>query len=85
MKPTIGRIVHVLWPVMLHANSPVTDQTFAAIVRQIDLDGSLDLWVFGIPVGFSAANVTEGNKRGEWHWPPRDEPQEVSTEMGGAS
>lgn len=62
MKPSIGRIVHY---------RDEAGKTFAAVVVAV-IDNVLNLAVWNeFGKQFTALNVKQGDKPGQWNWPPR--------------
>lgn len=70
MTPTTGRIVHY--------TAHTTQRVHAAIITKVNLDGSVELTIFGVREERYAGSVvqTEGQPgtkeaQGQWSWPPK--------------
>lgn len=69
MKPTVGRIVHYL-----SYGTPggeYQSEARAAIITAVHPDETVDLCVLNPTGMFFNRNVWQGNKPGQWQWPPR--------------
>jgi hypothetical protein len=65
MKPSIGRIVHII---------KLTGEHLPAIVVAVNVDGSVNVQVFRNEMGMVfVPSVVEGQGAGAWHWPERVE------------
>jgi hypothetical protein len=75
MKPTVGRIVHFYPPVDCVAGGQSKIEKYAAIVTQVNDDGTLELATFGPSSLYFQRSVPklglkhgDGNVAWEWGW-----------------
>lgn len=69
MDPTMCRIVVYNHPGS--ADGKYAPAKSPAIVREINDDGTVGLWIFGANGIHHDKNVAQGNGPCQWSWPPR--------------
>lgn len=77
MRPTVGRIVHFYTTIIKKQWNGVEQGPYAAIITQVNADGSVNLDIFPVchimPRGLETG-IEEGEKAGRvcwWVWPPK--------------